>query len=139
MKEVILLKLGEIVLKGLNRNTFENALIKNIRRRLAPLGEFEVRMAQSTITITPSAWLPGPRCCPHRKNWIERRVPGRHRVFACADGQLCRCRRGSADCAQSISGRSLPDRRSPDAGRLHRVLPLKADARVRTPNFYPVW
>ena len=53
MKEVILLKLGEIVLKGLNRNTFENALIKNIRRRLAPLGEFEVRMAQSTITITP--------------------------------------------------------------------------------------
>lgn len=35
MKEVLLLKLGEIVLKGLNRNTFENALIKNIRRRLA--------------------------------------------------------------------------------------------------------
>lgn len=53
MKEVLLLKLGEIVLKGLNRNTFENALIKNIRRRLAPLGEFEVRMAQSTITVTP--------------------------------------------------------------------------------------
>ena len=33
-KEVILLKLGEIALKGLNRRTFENVLLKNIRRRL---------------------------------------------------------------------------------------------------------
>ena len=53
MQEVILLKLGEIVLKGLNRNTFEGALLKNIRRRLAPVGPFDVRFAQSTISITP--------------------------------------------------------------------------------------
>ena len=41
-KEVILLKLGEIALKGLNRRTFENVLLKNIRRRLTGAGEFAV-------------------------------------------------------------------------------------------------
>ena len=32
-QEVILLKLGEIALKGLNRKAFEDVLLKNIRRR----------------------------------------------------------------------------------------------------------
>lgn len=53
MKEIILVKLGEIVLKGLNRKTFEDILIKNLKRRLAAIGQFQVRSAQSTITITP--------------------------------------------------------------------------------------
>lgn len=53
MKEIILVKLGEIVLKGLNRKTFEDILIKNLKRRLANVGQFQVRSAQSTITITP--------------------------------------------------------------------------------------
>jgi thiamine biosynthesis protein ThiI len=55
MREIILVKMGEIVLKGLNRRTFEDALIKNIRYRLLPLGEFHIRSAQSTITIEPRA------------------------------------------------------------------------------------
>ena len=41
-KEIILLKLGEIALKGLNRRAFEDVLIKNIRRRLKSAGEFSV-------------------------------------------------------------------------------------------------
>lgn len=53
MKEVILIKLGEMVLKGLNRNTFETALLKNIRRRLLPLGGFTLREAQSTVYVEP--------------------------------------------------------------------------------------
>lgn len=53
MKEVILVKLGEMVLKGQNKNAFETILIKNIRRRLQNLGEFKVEAAQSTIYITP--------------------------------------------------------------------------------------
>ena len=53
MKEILLVKLGEIVLKGLNRKTFEDILIKNLKRRLANVGKFQVRSAQSTITITP--------------------------------------------------------------------------------------
>ena len=53
MKEIILCKYGEIVLKGLNRGGFENELMKNMRRRLKPLGKFDLRSAQSTLYITP--------------------------------------------------------------------------------------
>lgn len=55
MKEVILLKDGEIALKGLNRSMFENVLIKNIKRRLEEndIGRFSFTRAQSTVTIEP--------------------------------------------------------------------------------------
>lgn len=53
MNEMILIKLGEIVLKGLNRKVFESVLLKNIRYRLADLGGFEIKIAQSTIYIIP--------------------------------------------------------------------------------------
>lgn len=52
-KEVILIKNGELALKGLNRSTFEDVLIKNLRWRLKPLGNFTFRKAQSTIYIEP--------------------------------------------------------------------------------------
>ena len=48
-QEVILLKLGEIALKGLNRRSFEDVLLKNIRRRLQSAGEFSVSARQSTV------------------------------------------------------------------------------------------
>lgn len=53
MKEILLVKVGELALKGLNRRTFEDILIKNIKRRLAPLGRFEIKNAQSAIYIEP--------------------------------------------------------------------------------------
>ena len=53
MKEVILIKLGEVVLKGLNRRSFEDVLLRNIRRRIAALGGFDVHEIQSTIYVTP--------------------------------------------------------------------------------------
>ncbi len=53
MKEIILVKVGEIVLKGLNRRTFEDVLIKNIKRKLISLGRFSIRASQSTIYVTP--------------------------------------------------------------------------------------
>lgn len=52
-KEVILIKNGELTLKGLNRGTFEDVLLKNLRWRLKPLGAFTFRKAQSTIYIEP--------------------------------------------------------------------------------------
>ncbi len=52
-QEVILLKLGEIALKGLNRKAFEDVLLKNIRRRLQDAGEFSVSSRQSTIYVEP--------------------------------------------------------------------------------------
>lgn len=49
MKEVILIKNGELALKGLNRRTFEDMLIANMKRRLSDLGKFHFSAAQSTI------------------------------------------------------------------------------------------
>lgn len=53
MNDIILLKLGEIVLKGLNRRTFEQKLMNNIKRRLAIIGEFKCYLMQSTVYIEP--------------------------------------------------------------------------------------
>ncbi|MCI8653651.1 MAG: tRNA 4-thiouridine(8) synthase ThiI [Angelakisella sp.] len=53
MKEIILLKCGELVLKGQNRNSFEDAMIKNTRRRLEPLGKFHIWKSQSTVYVEP--------------------------------------------------------------------------------------
>jgi len=53
MQDMILLKQGEIVLKGLNRRNFEMKLISNITRRLKPYGPFRVYAVQSTIYAEP--------------------------------------------------------------------------------------
>ena len=53
MKEIILAKYGEIALKGDNRSTFEDMLVKNIKRRLKKIGKFEYWRRQSTIYIEP--------------------------------------------------------------------------------------
>ena len=53
MKEIILVKDGEIALKGLNKGTFEQMLISNIKRRLKGLGKFNYWRSQSTIYIEP--------------------------------------------------------------------------------------
>ena len=53
MNEMILLKLGELVLKGLNRRSFEDKLQANICRRLRPLGQFRVYTRQSTTYVEP--------------------------------------------------------------------------------------
>jgi len=53
LKELVLLKCGELALKGLNRGTFEDALIRNARRRLNSVGKFKFYKAQSTIYAEP--------------------------------------------------------------------------------------
>ena len=53
MNEMILLKLGEMVLKGLNRHSFEDKLQANIHRRLNGLGRFRVYTRQSTTYVEP--------------------------------------------------------------------------------------
>ena len=55
MKEIILIKNGELALKGLNRCNFEDALIKNMKRRLKSLGDVTIRKAQSTIYVEPQS------------------------------------------------------------------------------------
>ena len=53
MKEVILVKNGELALKGLNRHTFENQLVKNMKQRLHDLGKIRYVQSQSTIMVEP--------------------------------------------------------------------------------------
>ena len=53
MNEMILLKLGEMVLKGLNRRSFEDKLQANIYRRLNHMGQFRVYTRQSTTYVEP--------------------------------------------------------------------------------------
>ena len=53
--EMLLLKLGEVVLKGLNRRSFEDKLVSNVRRRLKGCGSFQVYVRQSTIYVEPQS------------------------------------------------------------------------------------
>lgn len=53
MNDIILLKLGEIVLKGLNRKVFERKLLSNLAYRLSSIGKFDICCMQSTIYVEP--------------------------------------------------------------------------------------
>ncbi|HPE16050.1 MAG TPA: tRNA uracil 4-sulfurtransferase ThiI [Oscillospiraceae bacterium] len=60
MDEIILLKMGELVLKGLNRRNFEDRLLSNVRRRLRPFGDFAVSARQSTVYAEPGGAVDFP-------------------------------------------------------------------------------
>ena len=65
---IILARMGEIALKGLNRGKFEHQLISNLTYRLRQLGNFYIFQSQSRLWIEPKAALPLPissplRCC----------------------------------------------------------------------------
>lgn len=53
MKEIILIKDGELALKGLNRSVFEDKMISTIKRRIKKYGDFSVIKSQSTVYIEP--------------------------------------------------------------------------------------
>ena len=53
MNEIFLLKMGEIVLKGLNRRRFEDRLTANISRRIHRFGRFRIYARQSTVYVEP--------------------------------------------------------------------------------------
>jgi len=52
---IILARMGEIALKGLNRGKFEHQLISNLTYRLRPLGNFYIFQSQSRLWIEPKA------------------------------------------------------------------------------------
>ncbi len=53
MKEILLLKYGELVLKGANKSVFENAMVRDIKRKVADCGNFSVSRCQSTVFVEP--------------------------------------------------------------------------------------
>ncbi len=53
MKQLIICYLGEVVLKGLNKSSFEAQIMKAIRQRVKNLGEFKIYKSQSVIYVEP--------------------------------------------------------------------------------------
>ena len=53
MNDIIVLKQGENVQKGLNKKAFEQKLMANVQRRLKPYGSFRVYTIQSTVYVEP--------------------------------------------------------------------------------------
>ena len=53
MKEILLCKYGEIVLKGANRKSFEDMLSREMKKRASAYGNFDIYRAQSTIYVEP--------------------------------------------------------------------------------------
>ena len=80
MKEMILLKLGELVLKGLNRHYFEEQLMANARRRLKACGEFKVTTRQSITYVEPK----------NEDCDMDRAFEAMKKIFGAAG--VCRCR-----------------------------------------------
>ena len=54
MKEILLLKYGELVLKGANKSVFENAMIRDIKKKIQNFGSFSVSRCQSTVFVEPN-------------------------------------------------------------------------------------
>lgn len=53
MKKIILVRYGEIILKGLNRPVFEDKLIANIKKALAEFSKVVINKSQARIFIEP--------------------------------------------------------------------------------------
>ena len=80
MKEIFLLKLGEIVLKGANKRQFEDKLRQNVRRRMKVYGNFDVYIMQSTVYVEPM----------DEKCDVDGAWDACHSIFGLVS--LCRCR-----------------------------------------------
>ena len=61
IKEILLCKYGEIVLKGANRKYFEDMLCKQLKRKAKAFGNFTITRAQSTIYISPDSISKSPQ------------------------------------------------------------------------------
>ena len=122
MKEIILIKNGELVLKGLNRNTFEDVLVKNIKKRISKFGEFTLKRAQSTIFIEPKD-----------ENFeFEKALDAVSKVFGIAGySRACVCEKNMQsiiDNAKEYLKTALPNAKTfkVEAKRSDKTFPLKS-------------
>lgn len=94
MKEIILLKYGEIALKGLNKSTFESIMIKNIKYRLKKIGRFSVTKAQSTVYVEPE----------NPETDLNEALEALKKIFGIASiCRVCVCEKNFEDiCTQSV-------------------------------------
>ena len=121
MKEILLCKYGEIVLKGLNKSQFESVMIKEIRRRVEKCGGGKVTKAQSTVYIDPT-----------ENADIEMMIEELQKVFGIAS--ICRAAvvEKNMDAIIEAAKEYLPDKLSgfktfrADAKRADKRFPLKS-------------
>ena len=115
MNEIILLKLGELVLKGLNRHTFEEKLMSNARRRLPAYGRFKVYTKQSITYVEPLE----PECD------MDGAFEAMKKIFGAVG--VCRCRVCEKDKDKMLSAvrEYLDDKLS--AARTFKVETKRAD------------
>lgn len=100
MREIILVKYGEMALKGQNRSSFEDVLLRNIRFRLKKIGQFSYSKAQSTIYVVPEAET--DEACGEL---LAKAMPRLKKVFGIAAlARALTCEKSFAD----ISERSIP-------------------------------
>ena len=121
MKEILLCKYGEIVLKGLNKSQFESVMMKEIRRRVEKCGGGKVTKAQSTVYIDPTDTAD-----------IEMMIEELQKVFGIAS--ICRAAvvEKNMDAIIEAAKEYLPDKLSgfktfrADAKRADKRFPLKS-------------
>lgn len=122
MKEVILIKYGEMALKGQNKYSFEDILFKQIKRRLNPLGKFEYSSAQSTIYVDPQ----------EDGIDLDEAIARLQKVFGIASiCRACVCEKDFSDIcekAQVYLEETLEETRSykVDAKRADKTFPMKS-------------
>ncbi|MBE6719680.1 MAG: tRNA 4-thiouridine(8) synthase ThiI [Ruminococcaceae bacterium] len=122
MNEIVLIKNGELVLKGLNRNTFEDILIKNMKKSLRDLGEFTFTKSQSTIMVKPV----------DEGTDLDDAVDRLKKVFGIAALSRAAVAEKDMDCIKSISSEYLDDELSlaktfkVEAKRSDKKFPLKS-------------
>ena len=73
MEKGLLIKYGEIAIKGNNRYQFENVLMLNIKRALAPVGDFWISKEQGRFLVEPREELP--------ETWVRDAVERAGKVF----------------------------------------------------------
>ena len=121
LKEILLCKYGEIVLKGLNKSQFESVMMKEIRRRVEKCGGGKVTKAQSTVYIDPTETAD-----------IEMMIEELQKVFGIAS--ICRAAvvEKNMDAIIEAAKEYLPDKLSgfktfrADAKRADKRFPLKS-------------
>ena len=129
MERIILLKLGEIALKGLNRRSFEEKLMSNIRRRISAFGNFNLRSAQSTIYI---------RCTAGEEDAIDRAFEACKDIFGIVSLSLAaECEKNYdsiRETALAFLGDSLSFAQSfkVDAKRSDKRFPMNSPEIMRT-------
>ena len=122
MNEIVLIKNGELVLKGLNRNTFEDILIKNMKKSLRDLGTFTFTKSQSTIMVKPD----DPDCD------LDDAVDRLKKVFGIAALSRAAVAEKDINCIMAISSEYLEDELSlaktfkVEAKRSDKKFPLKS-------------